>query len=405
MATVRILHADVSETGGAELLLAAQARWLAAQGHDVRVFALRGVGDGWRRIFDGLDVSVLTAPPKVERLSVADMAALVAAARPALAGAEAVLAHNFPAAPVAALAAPDSARVTWYCHEPYRALHPEATFPAAAARAARGGATDAATRQYARRARRRRLLEGLFPWRAARRAALVAWDAAQVARLDAVVANSAFSARMLYEALGREADAVVPPAVTFGPPLRPRGPLDRARPQVLALTRLGVPKHVDLLIAAIGRLRARVPGAHLHVAGEGPQRAALEALAARVAPGAVTFHGHVRAEAVDALAARCDVFALVPVDEPFGMVFPEAAARGLLLVGPDQGGPSEIVRDIGETCDGFDPEAVAHAIERVLALPDAAVEERRQRADATVRARYAPEVVLPALERWVLGGA
>ncbi|MFN9213215.1 MAG: glycosyltransferase, partial [Gemmatimonadota bacterium] len=163
MATVRILHADVSETGGAELLLAAQARWLAAQGHDVRVFALRGVGDGWRRIFDGLDVSVLAAPPKVERLSVGDMAALVAAARPALAGAEAVLAHNFPAAPVAALAAPDSARVTWYCHEPYRALHPEATFPAAAARAARGGATDAATRQYPRRARRRRLLEGLFP--------------------------------------------------------------------------------------------------------------------------------------------------------------------------------------------------------------------------------------------------
>ncbi|MCU0624010.1 MAG: glycosyltransferase family 4 protein [Gemmatimonadaceae bacterium] len=403
MARLRILHADLSEIGGAELLLADQARWFAAQGHDVRVAALRGTGDAWRRPFAGLDVRVVARPPKIERLGVADMAPLVAAARDALADADAVLAHNFPAAPIAVLAAPPSARVTWYCHEPYRALHPAATFPAAAARAAAGGFDDGPTRQYARRARRRRWAELLLPWRAARRRALAAWDAEHVARLHTVVANSGFSAQMVRHALGRTADAIVPPAIAFGPPGPPRGPIDRTRPQVLAMTRLGVPKQVDRLVDAIGRLRATVPGAHLHVAGDGPQRTALEAHAARVAPGGVTFHGHVAREALDALTARCDLFALMPADEPFGMVFPEAASRGLLLVGPDHGGPAEIVGDVGETCDAFDAAAIAAAMARTLAYDDATIAARRARADAVVRARYAPEVVLPELARWVFG--
>lgn len=403
MARLRILQADVSEIGGAELLLADQARWFVAQGHDVRVFALRGTGDGWQRAFAGLDVTVLAAPRKVEYLAVSDMRSLVSAARPALADADAVLAHNFPAAPVAALAAPSSARVTWYCHEPYRALHPAATYPAAAARAARGAAEDGPTRQYARRDRRRRLLETLAPWRRLRRDALVAWDTAQVRTVAAVVANSAFSGAMVRTALGRTVDAVVPPAVHFGAPMPRRGPINRSAPQLLAQTRLGVPKNLDTLIAAVARLRTEWPGLHLHIAGDGPQRRPLEALAATVAPGAVTFHGHVSRDAADALAARCDLFALVPVDEPFGMVFPEAAARGLLCIGPDHGGPAEILRDIGETCDAFEPAAVADAVRRTLALDDAAVEARRAAADASVRARFSPDVVLPALSRWVFG--
>jgi alpha-1,6-mannosyltransferase len=157
-------------------------------------------------------------------------------------------------------------------------------------------------------------------------------------------------------------------------------------------------------VHSVARLRRTHPGVHLHVAGDGPQRRALEALAARIAPGLVTWHGHVSREAADALAARCDIFALVPVDEPFGMVFPEAAARGLLLVGPDHGGPAEVLDGIGETCDAFSPDAVADGVRRVLALDDAALSARRHAADAQVRARYAPAVVFPALARVLLGG-
>jgi glycosyltransferase involved in cell wall biosynthesis len=410
VARIRILHADLSEIGGAELLLAEQARWFITEGHDVRVVALRGTGAAWREAMAGVPVQVVADPPKIERLHTpAAMAPLVLAARPALADADAVLAHNFPAAPIAALASPPGARRVWYCHEPYRALYPEATFPASAARAAVGSSagefTDAPTRQWARRARRRWWLSRVVPGWAAQRRALAAWDATHVAMLDAVVANSPASAAMLYAALGRQADAIVPPAIHFGAPLGAKPAVSRDAPQLLAQTRLGVPKNLDVLLEAVGAMRAAFPGVHLHVAGDGPQRAHLEALAARVAPGLVTFHGHVSRAAADALAARCDIFVLVPVDEPFGMVFPEAAARGLLVVGPNHGGPASILEGIGETCDAFSPQAVCDAIVRVLHLDDAAIASRRAAADTAVRARYAPSVVFPALTRIVLGEA
>jgi hypothetical protein len=58
---------------------------------------------------------------------------------------------------------------------------------------------------------------------------------------------------------------------------------------------------------------------------------------------------------------------------------------------------------VGETCDAFDAAAIAAAMARTLAYDDATIAARRARADAVVRARYAPEVVLPELARWVFG--
>ncbi|MDX2183561.1 MAG: glycosyltransferase family 4 protein [Gemmatimonadaceae bacterium] len=412
MRKIVVLHADVSEIGGAELLMAEQARYLRDRGHAVRVCALRATGTAWQRVLGDLHIEVLADPPKLERLNTpARMAPLLSVARRALAEAEVVLAHNFPTAPIAARSAPPGARTVWYCHEPYRALHPEATYPAAAARSARGGGDDGPTRQFARRARRRAVAGWLLPWTRVRRRALAAWDAEGVAALDAVMANSAFSAAMLRAALGREADAIVPPVVTMPTldpdALRTRRSVDRRAPQLLAQTRLGVPKNLDMLIRAVALLRATHPGVHLHIAGDGAQRQPLESLARAVAPDAVTFHGYVSRERMDALAAACDVFALVPVDEPFGMVFPEAAARGLLLVGPDHGGPLEILGrgQFGAVCDAFSPAAVAQAIRDLLARDDAALAALRVQAATAMHERYAASVVLPNFERWVLGAS
>jgi glycosyltransferase involved in cell wall biosynthesis len=92
---------------------------------------------------------------------------------------------------------------------------------------------------------------------------------------------------------------------------------------------------------------------------------------------------------------------LLPVDEPFGMVFPEAAAHGLLLVGPDHGGPLEILDGgrFGWVCDAFSPEQLAEAFARIWALDDATVDRRREEADRACRARYAVDVVGPQLLR------
>jgi glycosyltransferase involved in cell wall biosynthesis len=410
MRSIVVVHADVSEIGGAELLMAEQVRYLRARGYAVRVCALRATGTAWQRALGDLAIEVLASPPKLERLTTPDaMSPLVAVARRALVGADIVLAHNFPTAPIIARSAPEGARTVWYCHEPYRSLHPEATYPAAAARVAAGGGDDGPTRQYARRARRRALAGWLLPWTRSRRLALAAWDAEGVGALSAVMANSAFSAEMLRVALGRVADAIVPPTVTMPPldeiGLRSRRAIDRRAPQLLAQTRLGVPKNLDVLIRAVAALRQTHPGVQLHIAGDGAQRQPLEALARTVAPGAVTFHGYVSRERMDELAAACDLFTLVPVDEPFGMVFPEAAARGLLLVSSDHGGPLEILGRgrFGAVCDAFSPEAVATAIRTLLAQDDAALAELRVRAATAMHERYAPAVVLPTFERCLLG--
>jgi glycosyltransferase involved in cell wall biosynthesis len=95
------------------------------------------------------------------------------------------------------------------------------------------------------------------------------------------------------------------------------------------------------------------------------------------------------------------VFALLPVDEPFGMVFPEAAARGLLLVGPDHGGPLEILDGgrLGFSCDPFSPEAVAEAFRRIWRLADSEVDARRVAADDACRERFSAGVIGPQILR------
>jgi glycosyltransferase involved in cell wall biosynthesis len=87
------------------------------------------------------------------------------------------------------------------------------------------------------------------------------------------------------------------------------------------------------------------------------------------------------------------------------MVLPEAASRGLLLVGSDHGGPREILEAgaIGELCDPFAAESIAAALRRTFALTDAEADARRIAADRSVRARFGAEVVGRQLEAFLNG--
>jgi glycosyltransferase involved in cell wall biosynthesis len=134
--------------------------------------------------------------------------------------------------------------------------------------------------------------------------------------------------------------------------------------------------------------------------GEGGHESRLKGLARQLCPDeAIRFHGYLHKDELRPVCEACDVFVLLPVDEPFGMVFPEAAANGLLLVGPDHGGPMEILDGgrLGWVCDAFSPEALAERLAEIWALDDATVNQRRQEADRACRARYAPAVVGPQL--------
>ena len=110
---------------------------------------------------------------------------------------------------------------------------------------------------------------------------------------------------------------------------------------VLYAGRLSPEKHLDVLVQAIGAVArtALAPDLRLVLAGHGPQTAALEAMAARVAPGRVHFAGHVAdRQRLAAIYASADVFAHPNHREPFGIGPLEAMAAGVPVVVPNQGG-------------------------------------------------------------------
>ena len=181
-----IFHSQFSAVGGAEILLATQARWLAARGHDVRLATFRIDAGYADRHLEGLSVTELGYPKGVvrtESLRPAHVPELVARASRGIGQADVVMAYNFPCAPVTAMAVKDSRRV-WYACEPFRALYQLEGNPAGAARAAAvgRGARDLATRQGARRMSRRRVRDVLLPWTARREGEMQQFDRSGRAR-------------------------------------------------------------------------------------------------------------------------------------------------------------------------------------------------------------------------------
>jgi glycosyltransferase involved in cell wall biosynthesis len=289
------------------------------------------------------------------------------------------------------------ARKAWYCHEPPRGLQLRGSNPTLLARVEGSDGADGpdVCAAFAEQLR-------VHDERIARRRSLYAvqiFERASIARLDAVFANSEFT-RANVERIYHRRATVVPCMVRFPKQVSVRMGLDRTGLKVLVLSRLERPKNVDTVLRGFARFRNTVcPSAQLHVVGEGSHRERLEALAQELCPQSVSFHGYVTDAHLDAIFTACDVLALLPVDEPFGMVFPEAAAHGLLLVGPDHGGPLEILDGgrLGWVCDAFSPEMLAERLAEIWTLDDAAVDHRREEADRACRGRYAPEIVGPRL--------
>jgi glycosyltransferase involved in cell wall biosynthesis len=110
---------------------------------------------------------------------------------------------------------------------------------------------------------------------------------------------------------------------------------------VLSVNRLDRAKRIDLLIEAA----KSDPGLRIVIAGEGPDRPRLEALAAGL-NGQVEFAGRVDEEQLADLYARCLAVYYAPVDEDFGMVPYEAfLSEKPVITTHDAGGPLEVVRD------------------------------------------------------------
>jgi len=165
------------------------------------------------------------------------------------------------------------------------------------------------------------------------------------------------------------------PVPVLNPVVPPR-PVADCR-DVAVVARLAPDKGVDVVLRAFIAVADRIPHTVLHVAGDGPMRAALVRTAAGLG-SQVVFHGHLDEAGVSALLGRVAVVvvASVPSRRPEGssMALVEAAAHGRPVVASDD----PAVRELADELAGVvvtpagDVERLAVAIAELLAdLPRA----------------------------------
>jgi glycosyltransferase involved in cell wall biosynthesis len=142
---------------------------------------------------------------------------------------------------------------------------------------------------------------------------------------------------------------------------------------IFCAARLQPEKDIPTLIRAMPAVLDAHPTAHCVIAGEGDQRAAIEAAIRDEAQRNPAFAQSVRLlgfrNDIPGLMNTCDLFVLPALAEPFGLVILEAMALGKPVIATSTGGPPEIVahEKTGILVAPQNPAALANAINQLLA--------------------------------------
>ena len=145
-------------------------------------------------------------------------------------------------------------------------------------------------------------------------------------------------------------------------------PYAHPKPYILGIGRAVPQKGFDILLRAY--LQSGITSHDLLLAGDGPERAALEQLARDLkADGKVKFLGRAERSVAVSLFKGCSFFVLPSRLEPQGIVNLEAMACGKAVVAAKVGGVPEIVRD-GETGLLFPGEDVAGLANALVRMAD-----------------------------------
>ncbi|MGH7660210.1 MAG: glycosyltransferase [Vulcanimicrobiaceae bacterium] len=136
---------------------------------------------------------------------------------------------------------------------------------------------------------------------------------------------------------------------------------------LLLVSRLAREKNVELAFAALAALGD--PKVHLVLAGDGPERSALEAAVKAAGIEAQThFVGHVAREALPDVYASADAFIFPSTTETQGLVLAEALVAGLPVVAVDTPATRDVLAGAGRLV-AADPSALASALRETLAAP------------------------------------
>jgi glycosyltransferase involved in cell wall biosynthesis len=176
--------------------------------------------------------------------------------------------------------------------------------------------------------------------------------------------------------------AVIPNVVDLSAfAYRERVPL---RARLLSARTLEAPYGVENTVRAFALLKRRRPDAVLTVAGGGSELPRLRALAEDLGIGGIRFLGAVRPESMPRLLDEADLFVNSSLVDNQPVSLLEAFASGTPVVSTPAGGIARMVKDgeNGRLVPAQDPQAMAEAIDDLLARPDGgAALARRARED------------------------
>jgi glycosyltransferase involved in cell wall biosynthesis len=377
---IALVHPRLDRRGGAENVVCWQARGLAERGYEVVVATTRFAPELWRRDdWTGIALEVLREGSfDGIRGRAARKRAIGHRLRRTLGRCDAIVAHNSPAplwATVASERMPET-RVVWFCEEPRAQYHWRQSSPNLVAAAQDSAAHPGLREAFAplieddrRRANRRghRIDKQL--------------DLDSVARVNLILANSAFTAKNVERVYGCTA---VP--CLLGQP-RPEPAVVRpTAPYVAWVTSNNPAKNAGLFLEAI-QIAARERGLRdLRVEAVG---LADEPWGRRLAElgvdGIVRRHGRLDESLLNELVAGGRLLAYPAIDEPFGLVCLHAMSHGRPVLAANVGGPSETVVD-GETglhMNPLDPRDMAEKLCQLWESP-----ERCDALGAAGRERY-----------------
>jgi glycosyltransferase involved in cell wall biosynthesis len=157
---------------------------------------------------------------------------------------------------------------------------------------------------------------------------------------------------------------VNPADFTTSPLRETRSPLE-----IICVARLAPVKAHPVLLDAFARLVREGRDVRLHLVGDGPDRAELEARCARAQLNQrVVFHGWRNYDDVAALYRQADIAVLASFDEGIPVALMEAMAMQIPCVATNVGGLPELIQDgvNGLLVPASDAEGLAQALARLF---------------------------------------
>jgi glycosyltransferase involved in cell wall biosynthesis len=215
---------------------------------------------------------------------------------------------------------------------------------------------------------------------------------------DLALAPSAATATEIRRDYRVEEVGVIP-NVTGGLDVAPAGSAEGEPGYLLFVGRLRIRKGVEVLLEALRKLRGRLPGARLRIAGDGEHRAALERRVDELGlREAVSFLGSCDGARVRALLRGAAALVVPSIYEGMPLVVLEAMDAGVPVVASAVSGIPEVVMggETGWLVPPEDPEALAGALAEVLSDP-AEAKRRGEAGRRRVEERYRPA---RAAEAW-----